>query len=71
MSAILLGAGETIASELRDECKGIILELLGNRLYISSAGPKALLVLRGELGVEYSQHSDVIRSSVKELSQLL
>jgi hypothetical protein len=71
MSAILLGAAETASSELRDECREIILQLQGSKMLIHSTGPKALLVMRGDTGLDYSQHIDVIRSATKELAQLL
>lgn len=71
MSAILLGAAETASSELRDECREIILQLQGSKMLIHSTGPKALLVIRGDVGVDYSQHIEVIRGATKELSGLL
>ena len=71
MSAILLGAAETIASELRDESRDLVIQLSNSKLLINSAGPKALLVLRGDAGVDFAQHADVIRNASKDLSGLL
>ena len=71
MSAILLGAAETVASEVRDDCRDIVIQLQSSKLLINSAGPKALLVLRAATDTDFSQHIDIIRNSAKELSQLL
>lgn len=71
MSAILLGAAETASSEIRDECKEIILNLQGSKMLIHSTGPKALLVIRGDVSVDFARHIDVIRNATKELASLL
>ncbi len=45
MSAILLGAAETATSELKDKLQYIIVELGRGKMVLTSAGPRALLVV--------------------------
>lgn len=46
MSAILLGAAESATSELHDELKYILVQLEGGKFVLSSAGNRALLIMR-------------------------
>lgn len=71
MSAILLGAAETAASELREECKDVTVYLNSSKLYITSAGPKALLVLKTELQTDIMPSSEEIKKSARTLGEML
>lgn len=45
MSAILLGAAETATSELKDKLQYVSVELGRGKMVLTSAGPRALLVV--------------------------
>jgi predicted regulator of Ras-like GTPase activity (Roadblock/LC7/MglB family) len=45
MSAILLGAAETATSELKDKLQYIVVELGRGKMLLTSAGPRALLIV--------------------------
>jgi uncharacterized protein len=45
MSAILLGAAETATSELKDKLHYVAVELGRGKMVLTSAGPRALLVV--------------------------
>ncbi len=52
MSAILLGAAETATSELKDKLQYIVVELTRGKMVLTSAGPRALLVVTAAKDVE-------------------
>lgn len=45
MSAILLGAAETATAELKDKLQYVSVELTRGKMLLTSAGPRALLVV--------------------------
>jgi hypothetical protein len=71
MSAILLGAAETAASELKEDCKDVVVSLTNSKMFIQTAGPKALLVLRTEPYADLSSSADDIKRAAKQIGELL
>ncbi len=61
MSAILLGAAETATSEMKDKLQYVSVELTRGRMVLTSAGPRALLVLTASKDVTTEQLAEKAR----------
>ncbi len=46
MNAIIMGAAESITSEIKEDLENVVVNLKDSKILITDAGPKAVLVLR-------------------------
>ncbi len=71
MSAILLGSSETATSELNDELKYVLVELIDTRILIQECGPSAILVARLKSDTEVEKLLESTEKAIKDLKKVL
>ena len=71
MLAILLGAAETVSSEIGTELGHVVIKFSGSRMMVMDNGPKAVLALTLSKTADEAGVASEVRSASKKLEELI